>query len=251
MAHPAMLAFFSDALRALQPVTRAGCRVLEVGAYDVNGSVRGIAAQTVRPGEYVGVDLAAGPGVDVVASGHEVDFPDATFDLALSAECLEHNPHWEATLRNMRRMTKQDGFVVVSCATLGRLEHGTTRTNPASSPGTQSVGWNYYRNLVAADFPRDFLDSFAESRFWVNPFSHDLYFVGSVSQPLPAAFGGEQKFVTVRPAPSGLFTKATLEVPLAILGAVLSEKAFQEAGVALLRSRMFLKRAMGARRDAR
>jgi SAM-dependent methyltransferase len=243
-----MLAFFGDA--PLRPLVRTGPRVLEVGAYDVNGSVRGISASTVQPAEYIGVDLAPGPGVDVVASGHEVDFPEASFDLTLSAECLEHNPHWEATLRNMRRMTRPNGFVVVSCATLGRLEHGTARTNPASSPGTQSVGWNYYRNLVAQDFPGDFLASFAETRFWVNGYSHDLYFIGSVGQRLPDTLAGPQRFTSVRPAPSGLFTKATLEIPLAVLAKVLSERAFQEAGVALLRGRMSLKRAISPRRQA-
>ncbi len=50
-----------------------------------------------------------GPGVDVVSSGHALDFPDETFDVTLSCECFEHNPYWLETFRNMHRMTKAGG----------------------------------------------------------------------------------------------------------------------------------------------
>ena len=185
MSHPAELAFFEHALKALSIAAPVPMRVLEIGSYDVNGSIRGIVASKIDVSEYVGVDLTPGPGVDIVCSGHEVDLPDASIDVALSAECLEHNPYWAETLRNMRRVTKPDGFVLVSCATLGRLEHGTARTNPSSSPGTRDAGWNYYRNVAPSDFPQDFLESFAAHRFWINPYSKDLYFVGSISSVVP------------------------------------------------------------------
>ena len=56
--------------------------VLEIGSYDVNGSIRSL----FDTEHYVGVDLVAGPGVDVVADGQSVDYPDATFDVVLSCE---------------------------------------------------------------------------------------------------------------------------------------------------------------------
>ena len=65
-----------------------GLRVLEIGSADINGSIR-----SFFPGsDYTGVDLSAGPGVDVVASGHELALPDRDVDLAISCECFEHNP---------------------------------------------------------------------------------------------------------------------------------------------------------------
>ncbi|HWX30696.1 MAG TPA: methyltransferase domain-containing protein [Steroidobacteraceae bacterium] len=246
MSHPAVLAFFEHALKAISPGALAPLRVVEVGAHDVNGSIRGVVLSSIEVSEYVGVDLTPGPGVDIVCSGHELDLPAASFDLTLSAECLEHNPYWMETLRNMRRLTKPDGFVIVSCATLGRLEHGTARTNPDSSPGTRDLGWNYYRNLTPSDFPQDFLASFAAHRFWINRYSRDLYFLGCLSGTIPQALDSGGHFVTIKPIAS-LFTKATLEFPLAMLRALLSEKLYQEAGVTLLNVRTRAKNLVGGR----
>ncbi|MDB0050250.1 hypothetical protein N9F31_02215, partial [Pseudomonadales bacterium] len=46
--------------------------VLEIGSYDVNGSIRSL----FNAQNYVGVDLVEGPGVDVVAGGQSLDFAD-------------------------------------------------------------------------------------------------------------------------------------------------------------------------------
>lgn len=153
-----------------------GVRVLEIGAQDVNGSVKSFFAGSA----YLGVDLAEGRNVDLVASGHELAFEDGAFDLTLSCECFEHNPHWAETFANMWRMTRPGGVVLISSASKGRYEHGTTRTLPEASPGSQAIGWDYYRNLREADFRRAFdLDAWFQSYFFVyNAVSKDLYFVG-------------------------------------------------------------------------
>lgn len=152
---------------------KAGLRVLEIGSYDVNGTIRGVFSGS----EYTGVDLCEGPGVDIVESGHKVSFPNNTFDVALSMECFEHNEQWAATFINMHRMTKKDGLVIVSCAGRGRLEHGTCRTSPQSSPGTHAVGRDYYKNLR----PRDFVSLNLPQMFatWhLCAIGTDVYFVG-------------------------------------------------------------------------
>lgn len=153
-----------------------GVRVLEVGSYDVNGSIR----KMFEGSEYLGVDLFEGPGVDVVSSGHLLSLPDGSFDASISSECFEHNPFWVETFRNMYRMTADSGILVITCASRGRLEHGTTRTTPEKSPGSQKVGWDYYRNLEETDFSKN-LDLSVMFRKWVFfyiPVSQDLYFVG-------------------------------------------------------------------------
>ena len=67
----------------------------------------------------------------------------------------------------------------MTCVSRGRREHGTTRTSPENSPGTQSLDWDYYRNLTAADFDCFDVDAmFSSHRFDYNKFSRDLYFLG-------------------------------------------------------------------------
>lgn len=175
MAHFQQLRFVELAARQITS-DWTGLSVLEIGAYSVNGSVRPF----FQGSHYVGVDLVAGADVDLIASGDTVALPDASVDLAISCECFEHNPLWLETFINMHRMTKAGGIVLVTCASRGRLEHGTARTTPHESPGTTSVGWNYYRNLNRSDFERHLnLDEmFGVHAFFRNEVSKDLYFVG-------------------------------------------------------------------------
>jgi hypothetical protein len=68
-------------------------------------------------------------------------------------------------------------FVVFTCASTGRAEHGTSRTTPADSPFT--VEWDYYRNLDETDFLENYdFSVFDFYRFVYNSDSCDLYFVG-------------------------------------------------------------------------
>jgi len=175
MSHPEQLGFFAAVADANQALLD-GARIIEIGSYDVNGSVRALFAPAR---EYVGVDLSEGPGVDVVAFGHEITDPDGSYDLALSGECFEHDSNWAATFANMARLTRPGGLTAFTCASRGRPEHGTARTDLTLSPGTQSRGIDHYRNLEAADFadlPLD--DWFSEWKFWYLPTSFDLYFAG-------------------------------------------------------------------------
>ena len=76
----------------------SGVSVFEIGSADINGSVRSY----FQPTDYVGVDLMSGPGVDVVGQGEDVRL-DREFDVAVSTECLEHNPKYFETFENMLR----------------------------------------------------------------------------------------------------------------------------------------------------
>ena len=73
--------------------------------------------------EYIGVDIAEGPGVDVVCKGQNLQYESAAFDVVVSCECFEHNPFWKETFTNMLRMLKPVEICLITCATLGRKEH--------------------------------------------------------------------------------------------------------------------------------
>lgn len=175
MSHPEQRLFFRIITEKILKSASIH-NVLEIGSYDVNGETRNLFPKEIN---YTGVDLTNGPGVDIVAYGHEIDLPDGTFDLVLSAECFEHDSHWEKTLTNMIRLTKPGGYLVFSCASRGRPEHGTVRTDPEMSPGTQAVGSDYYQNIDINDLSRiDLASDFLNPRSIFLPNSADLYFYG-------------------------------------------------------------------------
>lgn len=176
MAHSEQLAFVELIPRYYAEIL-SNAVILEIGSYNVNGTVRNLFGQAK---EYIGADLTPGPGVDVVKSGHELDYPDGYFTLTLSCECFEHNPYWLETFRNMIRMTRRGGIVAFTCATTGRVEHGTRRSDSSMSPGTSATGIDYYRNLIPRDFENKLRleDYFSAWKFFVNNSSYDLYFIG-------------------------------------------------------------------------
>lgn len=175
MSHPEQLAFIGACVAA-NPGLVDGGSVLEVGSYDVNGSVRSLFGGAAR---YVGVDLVEGPGVDLVVAGKDVDAPDGSFDVTVSGECFEHDPDWRETLATMVRLTRPGGLVVVTCASRGRVEHGTRRTTAAESPGTQAQGSDHYRNVSVADVAAlPLQDWFADHLLHHAPRAADLYLCG-------------------------------------------------------------------------
>lgn len=174
MAHYSEL-HFVDLLARHFPRHFRGARVLEVGSLDINGSIRKFFVDC----DYVGLDVAPGKGVDVVCEGQKYDAPDDSYDVVISCEAMEHNPHWIATFQNMIRLCRPSGLVVMTCATVGRPEHGTTRTEPESSPLTVGLGWDYYKNLREKDFrSRVDLSALTLNRFWVRWHHFDLLFMG-------------------------------------------------------------------------
>lgn len=154
-------------------------RVLEVGSLNINGSVRGF---FFNPIEYIGCDVGAGPGVDIVCPGEDLKYPDNYFDTSITTECFEHNPNWVSTFDNMHRMTKPGGLIIMTCASTGRPEHGTTRSDIGSSPLTVANGNEYYKNLTQDDFmfQCDLDSMFSEYQFLYEAEACDLYFWGIV-----------------------------------------------------------------------
>ena len=137
MAHPAQREFCLEVKRRFPDAFR-GNRVLEMGARDVNGSLRSEFSEC----QYTGVDCESGKGVDVVCLGHEFAGDTESYDTVFSTEMFEHDPHAEATLDNMLRMLKPGGLAFGTCAGDGRAEHGTRRTGNNYGPDA-----DFYRNV--------------------------------------------------------------------------------------------------------
>lgn len=174
MSHKEQIEFVSQVKKKYPNSFYNKC-VVEIGSLDINGSVRQFFGNCV----YVGVDVGPGPGVDVVSLGHQYKMSNS-FDVVISCECFEHDPHWKDTFLNMIDLCKPGGLVLFTCATIGRKEHGTIDNEPQSSPLTVNIGWNYYKNLTKENFINHFnlSDYFENFEFSDNMTSFDLYFSG-------------------------------------------------------------------------
>lgn len=87
-----------------------GGNVLEVGSYNVNGSVRPY-LESLDPKSYTGIDIVKGPGVDLVYNPSEEDLPcnRKFYDLVVSTEMLEHCEYWKLSLEDMVNAIRQPG----------------------------------------------------------------------------------------------------------------------------------------------
>ncbi|HDR9765351.1 TPA: methyltransferase domain-containing protein [Burkholderia cepacia ATCC 25416] len=95
----------------------SSARILEIGAQNVNGTLRDHAP---RNAEYVGLDFEAGDGVDVVVTGlRDWNVPEAHFDLVMASSVFEHDKAFWRTFIEMCRRTKPGGHIYISAPSNG------------------------------------------------------------------------------------------------------------------------------------
>lgn len=92
---------------------------LDVGSMNVNGTVRGMFT-----GPYVGLDMRPGSGVDVVGTADKLPFPDASFDVVVCTEMLEHDVAPWLSLAEMGRVLRPGGHLLLTTRGNGFPEHG-------------------------------------------------------------------------------------------------------------------------------
>lgn len=99
-----------------------GKRVLEVGAYDENGSARPH-VESLHPLSYLGTDMRPGPRVDMVLNA--ADLPVlGEFDLVISTEMLEHAEFWRESMHGMITVVKPGGILFLTARSPGFVYHG-------------------------------------------------------------------------------------------------------------------------------
>jgi hypothetical protein len=109
---------FAAVAQMLQLVP-APTRVVEIGALNINGSVRPL----FNGATYVGVDRVAGPDVDVVSDG-SIYQPDVSRpDCVVCCEVLEHASNWKSLVMNMASIVRPGGTVIITCAGENRVPH--------------------------------------------------------------------------------------------------------------------------------
>ena len=97
--------------------------VLEVGSYDINGSVRPY-IESCSPRRYLGVDAQLGPSVDRVVDCENLTDEVAGFwDVVISTEMLEHVRDWKTCMMQMWSAVKPGGLLVITTCSPGFPYH--------------------------------------------------------------------------------------------------------------------------------
>jgi len=100
----------------LTPIVQARgpfARVLELGSRNINGTIRDAFPATRT---YIGLDMIAGPGVDVVATTHDLETVDGLgrFDAVVATSFFEHDRRFWVTLVGVRQALKPGGWFFVT-----------------------------------------------------------------------------------------------------------------------------------------
>jgi SAM-dependent methyltransferase len=92
--------------------------VVDIGAYDVNGSYRPLFD---RPGwSYVGIDVEAGPNVDVVlTSPTRIPMRSRTVNVVVCGQAFEHMEQFWLTWKEMVRILRPGGLIFLIAPSRG------------------------------------------------------------------------------------------------------------------------------------
>lgn len=145
--HAAVLGYLARQLFGPPPLPPRRA-VLELGSRDVNGSCR----QLFAGARYLGVDVAEGTGVDLVADAATVE-PPFTPDTVVCCEVLEHTPDAVLIIHNAARVLAPGGLLLLTCAGEGRAPH-------SGQDGGALREDEWYRNIADAELA-DWLRPFA------------------------------------------------------------------------------------------
>jgi SAM-dependent methyltransferase len=92
-------------------------RILEIGSRDYNGSVRDFCPEGAL---YVGIDVGAGSGVDIISSaGAVLPFRDASFDVVIASSVFEHDDAFWDTFLELCRVLRGGGYVYLNAPSNG------------------------------------------------------------------------------------------------------------------------------------
>jgi SAM-dependent methyltransferase len=94
-----------------------GLKIIEIGAQDVNGSLRSI---TPAGNTYIGVDFVEGADV-VLTDPYSLPFDSASIDVCLCSSCFEHSEFFWLLFNEIMRVLKPEGLFFLNAPSNGEF----------------------------------------------------------------------------------------------------------------------------------
>lgn len=121
---------------------------LDLGGADINGTARSLLPYA----RWTGLDIAPGPGVDIVTDATTWE-PDRSFDVVVCTELLEHVPQWGQCIATAWKALRAGGTLILTCASTGRRPHGARGDmDPAPGEWYGNVPIDELRAVIACLF---------------------------------------------------------------------------------------------------
>ena len=146
--------------------------LVEFGAYDVNGSIRELFTNASI--NYIGVDLQAGPGVNIVKDAAQItpaDLNGKLADIVVTTNVFEHVEDWEAIVSSAYGILKEGGWFIVQCAGPGFGAHSDKIESTELEPD------EWYRNVPHEELQAAMLDAGFKNvkTRWRDEWPHDTF----------------------------------------------------------------------------
>lgn len=141
----------------------------------------------VQGSEYLGSNIKSGTSINGIRHENALNmsFSDATFDILISCDVLEHVPDYKKCLSESYRILKENGKLIISIPFYHNDEVSTKRAeiingelkhlkeeqyhgNPVSSKGSLvfwDFGWDFLESIKAANFKKSYLLSYYSKDF--------------------------------------------------------------------------------------
>ena len=162
--------------RAYAPTFPEGASVVDIGAQDVNGSLKSACPAGFR---YTGLDFIEGKGVDIVLTDpYKLPLDNESVDIAVSSSCFEHSEMFWLTYLETMRVLKPHGLFYLNVPSAGsfhRYPVDCWRFYPDS--GSALVKWGErsgFRNVLLESF----IETSGKWGDFVGVFLKDAQFAG-------------------------------------------------------------------------
>lgn len=133
--------YIAQAVQKHGPITGD---VAELGSCDVNGGVKALFPQARS---YFGVDITAGPNVDLAIDAADW-MPAQQYNCIVSTETFEHTSRWPEILAVAAKALAPDGLILITCAANPRKPHSAHTDRARVAYG------EYYGNVDRQIFKR-------------------------------------------------------------------------------------------------